>query len=172
MQEDGIEPAGRKPADHDTAANHARRFDRFLIIGLAPSVLPLHVHQGLGLGTFVVGRVAGSPFAASCQAGGRRWIIGRWVSGLLYLTFAGFRCRSHYIGNNPPAWTRTPRRTGELRITGAVRWGLALIGAQDAARVIAWVGTAMFAALALRVRSARRSMPSIVPASFVGCVRP
>ena len=37
----------------------------FLIIGLALPVLPLHVHQGLGLGTFVVGLVAGSQFAAS-----------------------------------------------------------------------------------------------------------
>ena len=30
----------------------------FLIIGLALPVAPLHVHQGLGLGTFVVGLVA------------------------------------------------------------------------------------------------------------------
>ena len=37
----------------------------FLVIGLALPVLPLHVHQGLGLGTFVVGLVAGSQFAAS-----------------------------------------------------------------------------------------------------------
>ena len=28
-------------------------------------VLPLHVHQGLGLGTFIVGLVAGSQFAAA-----------------------------------------------------------------------------------------------------------
>src|SRR3954453_18714555 len=37
----------------------------FLVIGLALPVLPLHVHQGLGLGTFVVGLVTGSQFAAS-----------------------------------------------------------------------------------------------------------
>src|SRR5438128_1360579 len=37
----------------------------FLIIGFALPVLPLHVHQGLGLGTFVVGLVTGSQFAAS-----------------------------------------------------------------------------------------------------------
>src|SRR5437588_1997607 len=37
----------------------------FLIIGLALPVLPLHVHQGLGLSTFVVGLVTGSQFAAS-----------------------------------------------------------------------------------------------------------
>src|SRR5436190_23019402 len=37
----------------------------FLVIGLALPVLPLHVHQGLGLSTFVVGLVTGSQFAAS-----------------------------------------------------------------------------------------------------------
>src|SRR5947199_10216874 len=37
----------------------------FLVIGLALPVLPLHVHQGLGLGTFVVGLVTGSQFVAS-----------------------------------------------------------------------------------------------------------
>src|SRR3981189_2223039 len=40
-------------------------FIAFLIIGLAMPVLPLHVHQGLGLSTFIVGLVVGSQFAAS-----------------------------------------------------------------------------------------------------------
>src|SRR5947208_7394737 len=40
-------------------------FIAFLVIGMALPVLPLHVHQGLGLSTFVVGLVAGSQFAAS-----------------------------------------------------------------------------------------------------------
>ena len=40
-------------------------FVAFLVIGIAMPVLPLHVHDGLGLGTFVVGLVAGSQFAAS-----------------------------------------------------------------------------------------------------------
>jgi MFS family permease len=34
-------------------------------------------------------------------------------------------------------------------ITGAVIWGLALVGARNTGRVIAWIGMAMFAALAL-----------------------
>src|SRR5438045_2029775 len=36
----------------------------FLVIGFALPVLPLHVHKGLGLSTFVVGLVTGSQFAA------------------------------------------------------------------------------------------------------------
>ena len=40
-------------------------FVAFLVIGFAMPVLPLHVHDGLDLGTFVVGLVAGSQFAVS-----------------------------------------------------------------------------------------------------------
>src|SRR5213082_3276499 len=40
-------------------------FTGYLVIGIAMPVLPLHVHQGLGFGTFVVGLVAGSQFAAA-----------------------------------------------------------------------------------------------------------
>ena len=40
-------------------------------------------------------------------------------------------------------------RAESFIITGAVSWGLALVGAKNAGRVIAWMGMAMFAALAL-----------------------
>ena len=40
-------------------------FVAFLVIGMALPVLPLHVHQRLGFGTFLVGLVAGSQFAAA-----------------------------------------------------------------------------------------------------------
>src|SRR2546429_253443 len=53
-------------------------FISFLIIGVAMPVLPLHVHQGLGLGTFIVGLVAGSQFAASLVS--RVW-AGRHADG-------------------------------------------------------------------------------------------
>jgi hypothetical protein len=42
----------------------------FIVIGLAIPVLPLHVHQGLGVGTFLVGLVAGSHFAAAIVSRG------------------------------------------------------------------------------------------------------
>src|SRR5260221_11338509 len=72
----------------------------FLIIGMAMPVLPLHVHQGLGLSTFVVGLVAGAQFAASLisrvwsghfadsRGAKRAVVIGLFaatVAGLLYL---------------------------------------------------------------------------------------
>jgi hypothetical protein len=40
----------------------------FLIIGLALPVLPLHVHQRLGFGAFLVGLVSGSQFGASLMS--------------------------------------------------------------------------------------------------------
>jgi MFS family permease len=40
-------------------------FVAYLVIGIAMPVLPLHVHQGLGLDTFVVGLVTGSQFPVS-----------------------------------------------------------------------------------------------------------
>ena len=68
----------------------------FLIIGVALPVLPLHVHHGLGLSTFVVGLVTGSQFAAavfsrvwagqySDRWGGKRAV----VAGLLTATLSG-----------------------------------------------------------------------------------
>src|SRR2546421_9011944 len=80
-------------------------FIAFLIIGLAMPVLPLHVHQGLGLSTFVVGLVTGSQFAASLisrvwsghyadRRGAKRAVVvgllTAVLAGLLYLLSLGF----------------------------------------------------------------------------------
>src|SRR5258706_8632735 len=73
----------------------------FLVIGFALPVLPLHVHQDLGLSTFVVGLLTGSQFAASLisrvwsgryadSRGAKRAVVvgllTAVVGGLLYLT--------------------------------------------------------------------------------------
>jgi MFS family permease len=136
----------------------------FLVIGLALPVLPLHVHQGLGLGVFVVGLVTGSQFAASLisrvwaghysdSRGAKRGVftglLAAAASGLLYLLSLGFVAS--------PMTSVTILLLGRALlggaesfiITGAVSWGLALVGAKSAGKVIAWVGTAMFVALAI-----------------------
>jgi MFS family permease len=136
----------------------------FLIIGLALPVLPLHVHQDLGLGTVVVGLVTGSQFVASLlsrvwsghyadsRGAKRAVIIGLLiaaVAGLLYLLSLRFL--------TPPWLSAAIVLLGRAMlgvaesfiITGAVAWGLALAGPERAGRVIAWIGMAMFAALAL-----------------------
>jgi hypothetical protein len=59
-------------------------FIAFLVIGGALPVLPLHVHQKLDLGTFLVGLVAGSQFAAAIVSrvwAGRHRIIVQSATG-------------------------------------------------------------------------------------------
>jgi len=139
-------------------------FMAFLIIGLAMPVLPLHVHQGLGLSTFVVGLVAGSQFAASLVS--RVW-DGRHadirgakhavVTGLLVAAAAGFLYLLSLRFVSEPEISVTVLLLGRALlgagesfiITGAQSWGLALSGAQNTGKVLAWMGTAMYAAFAL-----------------------
>lgn len=139
-------------------------FVAFLVIGVAMPVLPLHVHDGLGQGTFVVGLVAGSQFAASLisrpwaghfsdRSGSKRGVIvgllAAAASGLLYLTSLGF--------TNTPLASVSILLLGRgllgaaesFIITAAVSWGLALADARSTGKVIAWVGSAMFAAFAI-----------------------
>jgi MFS family permease len=136
----------------------------FLVIGFALPVLPLHVHHGLGLSTFVVGLVTGSQFAASLIS--RIW-SGRYadtrgakrsvVVGLLTAVVAGLLYLLSLVFVGIPWLSVTILLFGRpllggaesFVITGAVNWGLALVGPQNAGRVIAWVGMSMFAALAL-----------------------
>jgi MFS family permease len=136
----------------------------FLIIGLALPVLPLHVHQGLGLGTFAVGLITGSQFAASLisrvwsghysdSRGAKRAV----VSGLLMAAGAGllYLVSLRFVGI--PSASATILLLGRALlggaesfiITGALSWGLALVDARNTGKVIAWVGTAMYAAFAL-----------------------
>ena len=135
-------------------------FIGFLIIGMALPVLPLHVHQSLGMSTFVVGLVAGSQFVAALVT--RVW-SGRYADsrgakhavlaglaaavagGLLYL-FAPPRC----------AWLSVAILLLGRRSSAAPRvyyhrrcqLGAGARGPANAGKVIAWVGMAMFAALA------------------------
>jgi MFS family permease len=139
-------------------------FVAFLVIGIAMPVLPLHVHDGLGLGTFVVGVVAGSQFAASLVSrpwagnfsdsrGAKRGVvvglIAAAASGLLYLASLGF------IEDPRTSVTILLFGRGLLGgaesfiITAAVSWGLALVDSRNTGKVIAWVGMAMFAAFAI-----------------------
>src|SRR6516162_1776036 len=136
----------------------------FLVIGIALPVLPLHVHQGLGFGAFIVGLVTGSQFGASLLS---RVSAGRYadkrgpkravVIGLLTAIAAGLLyIVSLHFGDAPTVSVTILLlgrallgRAESFIITGAVSWGLALVGAKNAGRVIAWMGMAMFAALAL-----------------------
>ena len=135
----------------------------FLIIGLALPVLPLHVRNDLGFSPFVVGLVAGSQFAASllsrvwagrtCDGQGPKRAV---MLGLIAAVAAGLL----YLGSLPlvgqPVLSVAILLAGRgvlggaesFIITGATVWGLARVGSQNAGKVIAWMGMAMFLAFA------------------------
>jgi MFS family permease len=136
----------------------------FLVIGIALPVLPLHVHQVLGLGTFVVGLVTGSQFAASLisrmwsghyadSKGAKRAVVVGLLTavagGLLYLLSLAFLATPPLSAAILLGGRALLGVAESFVITGAVIWGLALAGPANTGRVIAWVGMAMFAALAV-----------------------
>jgi MFS family permease len=139
-------------------------FVAFIVIGLAIPVLPLHVHRGLGFNAFVVGLVAGSQFAAAIVS--RVW-AGRYadargakhavISGLMIAAAAGLVYLLSLNLITRPGLSvvilliaRAILGIGEsFIITGAQSWGLALLGVENTSKVLAWVGSAMFAAFAL-----------------------
>jgi MFS family permease len=138
-------------------------FAAFLVIGLGLPVLPLYVHQGLGFGTFTVGIVTGSQFAASlfsrvwsgrtCDNQGPKYAVilglaAASASGVLYLISLRL-AQSPEISVAILLLGRGVLGAAEsFIITGATVWGLGRVGAQNAGKVIAWMGTAMFAAFA------------------------
>lgn len=139
-------------------------FVTFLVIGLAMPVLPLHVHNGLGLGTFVVGLVAGAQFAAalisrfwSGQYADSRGAKSAVVAGLVVAFIAGgfYYASLRFIGKPHTSGTvlllgRALLGAGEsFVITGALSWGLVLAGAEHTGKVMAWIGTAMYVAFAI-----------------------
>ncbi|WP_027548181.1 arabinose transporter [Bradyrhizobium sp. WSM2254] len=139
-------------------------FVGFLVIGVAMPVLPLYVDDGLGFGTFVVGLVAGSQFAASLIS--RPWAghysDGRGAkravfAGLLAASASGLIYLGSLLFRGAPGASVAMLLLGRgvlggaesFIITAAVSWGLAIVDARNIGKVIAWVGSAMFAAFAI-----------------------
>uniref|UniRef100_A0A9E7ZS60 Arabinose transporter n=1 Tax=Bosea sp. NBC_00436 TaxID=2969620 RepID=A0A9E7ZS60_9HYPH len=136
----------------------------FLVIGIALPVLPLHVNRDLGFSTFVVGLVAGAQFIASVAtriwAGSYADRLGGKQAVMLGLIAAAASGMIYVLASVTEGWPILSVATllagrallggaESFIITGGVSWGLATVEPHHAGKVIAWVGTAMFAALAL-----------------------
>jgi alkylhydroperoxidase/carboxymuconolactone decarboxylase family protein YurZ/MFS family permease len=139
-------------------------FVAFLVIGMALPVLPLHVHERLGLGTFVVGLVAGSQFAAAILS--RVW-AGRqsdargpkiaMMAGLAIAAASGGLYFLSLTAASRPALSVTILLLGRLLlgvgesfiIIAGQSWALAILTVRNTSKAIAWVGSAMFAAFAI-----------------------
>ena len=136
----------------------------FLAIGLNLVVLPLHVHQDLGLSTFVVGLVSGSQFGAALLSrvwagtysdtrGAKRAVIagllGAGSAGLVYVLSLAF-ARSPVASVSVLLVGRAILGASEsFIITGALAGGLGAAGPRQTGKVMAWIGTAMYAAFTL-----------------------
>lgn len=137
-------------------------FIGFLGIGLQLPVLPLHLSARLGLGELGVGLLVGSQFAAALLSrawagtladlrGARRAV----VAGLLLAVVSGLGALvSQAFGQGAAAVaallaSRLLLGCAEsLVVTGALAWGVGLVGPHNAGKVMAWVGIAMYGAYA------------------------
>ncbi|MGO3742813.1 arabinose transporter [Kerstersia sp.] len=139
-------------------------FISFFNMGMQLAVLPLHLHDRLGMGPLVVGIVVGAQFVgallsrpwagnhADTRGPSRAVVLGFMAasaSGVAYLM-------SMLCVDQPVASTllvlagRVILAVGEsLIVTGALGWGIALVGPSSAGKVMAWTGMAIFGAYAL-----------------------
>ena len=139
-------------------------FAAYFVIGLAMPVLPLHVHQGLGFSTFIVGLTIGGQFATTIFT--RFWAghhVDHYgprhamVAGLLVAIASGvfYQLSLCFLGN--PVASILILLMGRVLLgiaesfimTGAFNLGIALLGSENTGKVMAWVGTALYAAMAV-----------------------
>jgi len=138
-------------------------FVGFLAIGLPLPVLPLHVHDTLGMNALVVGIVIGSQFAAAllsrawagtlADARGAKRAV---VAGFVVAAFSGIAFLVSLAFPGEPAASMGVLLAGRvllgcaesLVVTGALSWGVGLAGPQNAGKVMAWIGIAMYGAYA------------------------
>jgi MFS family permease len=138
-------------------------FLEFLAMGLPLPVLPLHVHGALGFGTFVVGLAIGAQSWATLvtrhAAGTRTDERGPRRAAVLGLLISVVASSMYAVSSVVPGASaslavlllgRGLLGVGEsLVITAALAWGVALAGRERSGLVMAWVGIAMYGALAL-----------------------
>lgn len=139
-------------------------FIGFLTMGMQLPVLPLYLHDNLGMSTLVIGTVIGAQFVVALLS--RAW-AGNFAdsrgakravaTGLVIIASSGLA----YLASLPfvsvpvtSVWILLSGRVllaiGEsLVVTGALGWGIGLVGPQNAGKVMAWVGIALYGAMAL-----------------------
>jgi MFS family permease len=135
----------------------------YLTVGISLGMLPAFVHETLHLNNLMVGIVIGIQSAATlafrhfsgmlCDRKGSRLAVhyGAFLSaiaGLVYL-LANSVSAQPLISLVVLILGRMLLGIGEsLLITGALAWGIGLLGHQRSGKVMAWVGIAMYGAVA------------------------
>lgn len=139
-------------------------FIAFFMVGLPMPVLPLYVTGRLMMSALVVGVVAGLQFAAALlsrayagaladrQGAKRAVVIGCLLgaaAGVLYVLADALSARPQAALTALLAGRALMGCAESLIVTGALSWGVGRVGPQNAGRVMAWVGVAIYAAYAL-----------------------
>ncbi len=139
-------------------------FIGFFMVGLPMQVLPLYVNGTLGMSALVVGVVAGLQFAAALlsraysgalvdRRGAKRAVVAGFVlgvaAGLLYVLAEAISSQPQAALAVLLAGRALMGCAESLIATGALSWGVGRVGPQNAGRVMAWVGVAIYAAYAL-----------------------
>lgn len=138
-------------------------FTIFLVTGAALPALPLHIHDGLGMSTFTVGLVSGAQFASallcrlwsgriSDQRGAKFAVTAGLVMALLAGLFYVVSVRATDDAEVAIAVLFVGRvllgGAESFVMIGAQSWCLALSGPGSVGKMLAWIGTAMFVAMA------------------------
>lgn len=132
----------------------------FMALSVPLPVVPVHVRQALGHGDLVVGCIVAVQFVATVFTRGLAGRLSdtdgparatRLGMGLLCVSGLGYLLAA-LLPVLPLAWlvlARLAAGVGEsLLVTGTLAWGIGHLGAAQSGRVMTWVGTAIFAALA------------------------
>ncbi|MDN5538551.1 arabinose transporter [Comamonas sp.] len=139
-------------------------FTVFWVTGAALPALPLHIHDDLGFSTFAVGLVSGAQFATAllCRLWsgsisdqkGPKFAV---TAGLLLAMLAGVLYLLSMATASHPVLSIVILLMGRVTLggaesfimIGAQSWCLSLSGPGNVGKMIAWIGTAMFVAMAL-----------------------
>ncbi len=139
-------------------------FVAYLVIGITMPALPLHVNQGMGLSPFVVGVVGSTQFAAALFS--RFWAGAHsdargpknaMIAGLLTIALSGVAYLVSLQFAAAPHISVAVLMVGRLLlgigqsfiVMGSMSWGLTLAGPANTGKVMAWMGIALYAAVAI-----------------------
>jgi predicted MFS family arabinose efflux permease len=136
-------------------------FCGFLTIGIPLAVLPNQIHDVLGFSAFIVGIIIGLQSGAtvltrhiagsSADRRGAKPTVQKGLficilSGVIY--FTSTFARDAHLSLLLLAFARLVLGLGEsFLITGALTWGIGLVGFESSGKVMAWNGIAMYGAL-------------------------